>query len=299
MAPVSKIWGGQPLANCCLTIVVRNMSELVLLKLGGSVITNKKQPFTAREGVIRRLGQEIRKALDDRPDLRLVLGHGSGSFGHVVAQMYSTHKGVFGISGQLLEEGWRGYVETSAAAARLNRLVANLLLEEGVPVVSFQPSASARCHKGELMYLDTYPMKQVLAGGLVPLVYGDVAVDAVQGFTIVSTEQIFDNIARELQPVRIVLAGIVDGVYDGDPITNPDASRFEEITLDNWPEVEDALGGSHGTDVTGGMFSKVRDMYHLVLAQPPLQVHIVSGEVPGRVSSALSGSGTGIGTLIC
>ena len=148
------------------------------------------------------------------------------------------------------------------------------------------------------MYFDTHPMKQVLEAGLVPLIYGDVAIDAVQGFTIISTEQIFDNIARELQPARIILAGIVDGVYDGDPLTKSSASHYPEITQDNWEKVELALGGSHGTDVTGGMFSKVRDMYHLVLAQPPLQVHIVSGEIPGHVLSVLSGSGKGIGTLI-
>ena len=269
------------------------MSELVLLKLGGSVITDKNQPFTAREEVIRRLGREIREALDDRPDLRLILGHGSGSFGHVVAQKYRTREGV------VSAESWRGYAETAAAAARLNRLVTDLLLEEGVPVVSYQPSASARCRKGDLMYFDTYPLKQVLEAGLVPLVYGDVAVDAVQGFTIISTEQIFDHIARELQPARIILAGIVDGVYSADPLTHPEATRYQEITLDNWPEVEAALGGSHGTDVTGGMFSKVRDMYHLMLAQPPLQIHIISGEIPGHVASALSGSDSDIGTLIC
>ena len=148
------------------------------------------------------------------------------------------------------------------------------------------------------MYFDTHPLKQVLGAGLTPLVYGDVAVDAVQEFTIISTEQIFDNIARELQPARIILAGVVDGVYDADPLTNSGASRYKEITLDNWPEVEAALGGSHGTDVTGGMFSKVRDMYYLVLAQPPLQVHIVSGEVPGQVASALSGTDRDFGTLI-
>lgn len=269
------------------------MSELVLLKLGGSVITDKNQPFTAREGVIRRLGEEIRQALDDRPDLQLILGHGSGSFGHVVGQKYGTREGMIDN-----REGWRGYAETAAAAARLNRLVTDLLLEEGVPVVSYQPSASARCRKGDLMYFDTHPMQQALAGGLVPLVYGDVAVDAVQGFTIVSTEQIFDNIARELQPARIILAGVVDGVYDMDPLANPHATRYAEITLDNWAEVEVALGGSHGTDVTGGMFSKVRDMHHLVLAQPPLEVYIISGEIPGHVASALSGGDTDIGTLI-
>jgi isopentenyl phosphate kinase len=274
------------------------MAELVLLKLGGSVITDKSLPFTAREDVIGRLGREIRQALDDQPDMQLILGHGSGSFGHVVAQEYRTHEGVIGTNDLLYQESWRGFADTAAAAARLNRLVTDLLLEEGVPVVSYQPSASARCRRGELMYFDTHAMKQVLKAGLIPLVYGDVAVDAVQGFTIISTEQIFDNIARELQPIRIILAGIVDGVYTADPLVDPDASRYEEITLENWEEVEATLGGSHATDVTGGMFSKVRDMYHLVLAQPPLQVHIVSGEIPGQVASALSGSDGDIGTLI-
>lgn len=274
------------------------MPELVLLKLGGSVITDKNRPFIAREDVIRRLGREIREVLDDQPGLQLIVGHGSGSFGHVVADKYRVREGLFDAPQAVGREIWHGYVETAAAAARLNRLVTDFLLEEGVPIVSYQPSASARCRKGDLMYFDTHPMKQVLEAGLVPLVYGDVAVDAVQGFTIISTEQIFDNIARELQPSRIILAGIVDGVYDADPLTNPHASRYDEITLDNWPEVEAALGGSHGTDVTGGMFSKVRDMFHLVLAQPPLQVHIVSGEKPGHVASALSGSDIDIGTLI-
>jgi isopentenyl phosphate kinase len=274
------------------------VSELVLLKLGGSVITDKSQPFAVREDVIRRLGREIRQALDDHPDLQLILGHGSGSFGHVVARKHKTREGVIGADEVLRQESWRGFVETAVAAARLNRLVIDMLLEEGIPVVSYQPSASARCRRGDLMYLDTHPMKQVLEAGLVPLIYGDVAVDAIQGFTIISTEQVFDNIARELQPARIILAGIVDGVYDGDPLRKVGASRYEKITRDNWEEVEVALGGSHGTDVTGGMFSKVRDMYHLALAQPPLQVHIVSGEIPGLVLSALSGSGKDIGTLI-
>jgi len=274
------------------------MSELVLLKLGGSVITDKNQPFTVRENTIRRLGREMRQALDDHPDLRLILGHGSGSFGHVVAQKYGTRQGIVDTTEDLRQESWRGFVETAAAAAHLNRLVTDLMLEEGVPVVSYQPSASARCRRGELMYFDAHPLKQVLEANLVPLVYGDVAIDAVQAFTIISTEQIFDNIARELQPARIVLVGIVDGVYDADPLASSEAMRYEEITQGNWDEVEASLGGSHATDVTGGMFSKVRDMYHLVLAQPPLQVHIVSGEISGNVSSALSGSDTHFGTLI-
>ncbi len=268
------------------------MSELVFLKLGGSVITDKNRPFTARPDVIRRLGREIRQALDARPALRLVVGHGSGSFGHVVGKKYRTREGVVNA------ESWRGFAETAAAAARLNRLVTDLLLAEGIPVVSFQPSATARCRGGRLVTFDTLPLQQVLEAGLVPLVYGDVAVDAVQGFTIISTEQIFDAIAGELPPDRIILAGVVDGVYDTDPLAQPGAARYAEITSDNWREVEAALGGSHGTDVTGGMLSKVRGMVNLVLARPSLRIHIVSGEIPGNVASALADSDSRIGTLI-
>ena len=268
------------------------MGKFVLLKLGGSLITDKSRPFSARHGVIRRLAREIRQALADRPDLRLVLGHGSGSFGHAAAHKHHTHRGATGGA------SWRGYAETAAAAARLNRLVTDLLLAEEVPVVSFQPSASARCRDGELTYLDTHAMMWVLDAGLVPLVHGDVAVDAVKGFTIISTEQIFACIAGRQRVDRIILASLVDGVYDADPLSKPNATRFREITVENWGCIETTLAGSHATDVTGGMLSKVRDMFHLVLAFPGLRAHIISGERPGHITSALLDDDCDIGTLI-
>ena len=61
----------------------------MLLKLGGSVITDKTQPFTARTDVIERLAREIKNALDERgDDLQLIIGHGAGSFGHPLAEKY-------------------------------------------------------------------------------------------------------------------------------------------------------------------------------------------------------------------
>ena len=93
------------------------MSELVFLKLGGSLITDKAGELTARPRVIRRLAREVRTALNKRPDLKLVLGHGSGSFGHVVASRYGTRKGV------REPEAWQGFTEVAHAAAQLNRIV--------------------------------------------------------------------------------------------------------------------------------------------------------------------------------
>ena len=269
------------------------MSELMLLKLGGSVITDKTQAFTAKTDVLERLAREIKNALDERgDDLQLIIGHGAGSFGHPIADKYQTHKGA------VTADSWLGFAEVAAAVAELNHVVVTTLRSAGVPAIRFQPSASTRTRGEQLMYFETHPIKEVLRHGLVPVVFGDVSVDANQGMSIVSTETLFDNLARELTPSRIVLVGQVDGVYNADPVTNPDAELIEDIDRDNWDSVEAVLGGSGASDVTGGMYTKVRDMYRLTLAMPPMQAMVISGEEPGNVEAVLKGQMVSFGTLI-
>ena len=255
------------------------MDDLVFLKLGGSLITNKSREATAREEVIRRAARETKDALQANPRLRLLIGHGSGSFGHFVARRYG-----------LLEEeppNWQGYVETGAAAARLNRLLTDIFLAESVPVVSIQPSASAHCYDGELVSMETEPIELMLRHGLVPLIYGDVALDKVRGCTIISTEQIFAYLAHHLEPGRILLAGEVEGVFTADPLQDESALLIPEISHHNLEQVELVLTGSHGVDVTGGMLTKVRLMHALVQEQPELKVQLISGKKPGMIKRAL------------
>jgi len=181
----------------------------------------------------------------------------------------------------------------ACAASRLNRLVMDTLAEAGVPVWSVQPSASAECTDGVLQRMETRTLKAALEHGLVPLVHGDVALDTVRGGTIISTESIFFFLAPVLHPERVLLLGEVAGVLDL-------AGRvIERITPATFPAVEEALGGSHGVDVTGGMASKVRDMVALVQAFPGLTVRIMSGLDPGLVQRALITPETAAGTLIC
>jgi isopentenyl phosphate kinase len=274
----------------------RNQGEagpLVFVKLGGSVITDKTQPETARPDVIRRLAGEIARTLAVRPRLRLVVGHGSGSFGHVTARRHGTRRGV-----QSVDE-WRGFVQVAAVAARLNRLVVDLFLESGVPVWSLQPSASAWCRGGDLVSLATAPVEMALAQGLVPLIYGDVALDELQGGTIISTEQILAYLVRQLHPSHLVLVSQVDGVYDRDPLRDPSARPVPEISAANWPAVRAMLSGSHAPDVTGGMQAKVQEMIELVRDHPGLTVRILSGAQDGALEAALLDPGQcTVGTLI-
>ncbi len=256
---------------------------LIFVKLGGSLITDKSTPETPRPDVIRRLAEEVRRALERRPDLRVLLGHGSGSFGHVVGQKYNLREGIAS------PRGWEGYVRTAAAAARLHHIVVDLCLEVGLWVVSLPPSASAWCVDGRLVSMDTRPHRTLLSHGVIPLVYGDVALDKVRGATIVSTEEVFAHLARAepaLRPEHIILVGNVDGVYTADPHREPSARPIPHLTPEEALQLS-SLGGSHGIDVTGGMAGKVREMALLARALPGLTVHILSGQIPGALEEAL------------
>ncbi len=255
------------------------MRELVFLKLGGSLLTDKTRPQALRADVLARLADEIATALRQRPELQLLLGHGSGSFGHVTAQEHGTRAGVY------TPQQWRGYAEVARVAAELNRLVVDALWAAGVPALRIQPSASAYCHDGELRGLEERPIVVALAQGLAPVVHGDVALDTVRGGTIISTEQIFHYLAPRLRPQRVVLVGEVEGVLTADPATGP-AQLIAQITLDMLPDL--ALGGSRGVDVTGGMVAKVQEMLAVVEATPTLNsVQIISGLTSGLVRQVL------------
>ncbi len=244
------------------------MPDLVLLKLGGSAITDKTRAATPRLDVIRAAAQAVRRALAARPGLKLLLGHGSGSFGHFAADQFG-----FGRPGN-----WRAYAETGAAAARLNRLVTDLFLEEGLPIVSFQPSASARCRDGELVSLAVEPIREALAHALIPLVYGDVALDETREMSIASTEKIFAYLAERLQPARLVYATAVNGIFTADPALEPGAPRVPEITPSNFAAIKAGVRGARGVDVTGGMLDKVRRNLELVQRLPGLQVYVIGAQ---------------------
>jgi len=252
------------------------MTEHTLfLKLGGSLITDKKGVEVVRLDVLKRLAGEIRQAREHNPDLLLLLGHGSGSFGHVAGAKYGTRQGVHS------PEQWLGFAEVSAAALRLNRIVVETLLAAGVAAMSFSPSASVQCADGRITQIAVEPIRAALAAGLLPVTHGDVAFDHVKGGTIVSTEEVMMALAPALRPSWLLLAGETNGVYDQTGQVIP------TITRQSYPQIEGALGGSGGTDVTGGMASKVRSMLDLAAAQPGLSIRIFSGMEPDTVRKVL------------
>jgi len=255
---------------------------VIFLKLGGSLITDKARRETARLDVLTRLAQEIAEARGQQPGMRLLLGHGSGSFGHVAAARYGTRQGA------RTPQDWLGFAQVWWAAHRLNRLVMDALLAAGLPAVSFPPLGHAMCEAGVLVQLASEPIVRALEAGLLPVVQGDVAFDRSQGATIVSTEQVMGYLADELRPERVLLAGSEQGVYGQFPAQGPPLA-----ILRGSDRVQVAIGSADEADVTGGMADKVDWCLRLAARLPQSEVRIFSGRHPGNLRDALSGAALG------
>jgi isopentenyl phosphate kinase len=261
--------------------------NLVFLKLGGSLITEKDIPRTPRLDVLRRLADEIQSARLKQPETQILLGHGSGSFGHVPARKYGTRRGVKN------PQQWTGFVEVWKEARALNQIVIEILLAAGLPIIAFPPSSSALAQNGRVLHWDLAPIRAAFAAGLIPLVNGDTIFDVTLGGTILSTEDLFLYLARQFHPQRILLAGIEPGVWSD----FPQCTRLlNSITPDSFSRVSNGIKGSSSVDVTGGMARKVESMLSLIQQSPGMEALIFSGQEKNLVEQALTGDHPG--TLI-
>jgi len=259
-------------------------NKLVFLKLGGSLITDKRAPRTPRKDVLDRLAAEIQAGLAQDPELKILLGHGSGSFGHTSGSLHHTREGVSSPG------DWAGFSEVWADAADLHRLVMSALRGAGLPALGFPPSASVLTHNREIAAWNLDPIRSALENGLLPVVYGDVVFDSGQGGTILSTEDLFFYLAGAFKPQRILLAGRDQGVCQD----FPDCKHlYTEITPDDKDDLRGKVNPSEAPDVTGGMGEKVDRTLDLISKLPDLEALIFSGEQAGNLQLALNGGSPG------
>jgi isopentenyl phosphate kinase len=271
------------------------MAELAFLKLGGSLITDKDLPYTPRLDKLNVLAQEIKAALcSDRlagsqkqTELKLILGHGSGSFGHTAGKKYGTRNGVH------TPEEWAGFAEVRFQAAELNRHVMEALFKTGIPALSFPPSATIISRDGKVASYETAAIRMAMTNNILPVVYGDVVFDEIRGGTILSTEDVFGYLARELHPQRILLAGLEAGVWEDFPART---RLVHAISSKSYEEMRKGIGKSASADVTGGMASKVEEMLNLVQQVDGLTVQIFSAEDAGNLTRVIEGDL--VGTLV-
>ncbi len=255
------------------------------MKLGGSAITIKEKPFTPDIKAIKRLAEEIKHA-DVSP---LILVHGGGSFGHPVAKKYRINEG-YKDSSQVI-----GFSKTHQAMTVLNNLVVDSLINHDIPAVAVPPSSCMITKSGRIEGFEERPLIRMLEMGFLPVLYGDAVLDSDINFTILSGDQLVSSLAMNLDAERIIIGADVDGLYTADPKTDSSARHISHLTLTELKKLQNKVGETKVTDVTGGMPGKMRELIPAV--EKGIRVIIVNAAKPNNIYKALKGEEV-VGTII-
>ena len=228
-----------------------NEAKPVILKIGGSAITDKTEQLAAKTEIINRLAEEIKRADLDN----LIIVHGGGSFGHPTAAKYGIKDGYKEDPTQKL-----GFAETHHVMTVLNGLVMDALIWHEVPAISIAPSSCILTNNGKIRFFDETVLKVMEKMLFKPVLYGDAVLDDKLGFTILSGDQLVAYLAIRYKASKIVVGVDTDGLFDADPKTNPNAKPYKHLTLAELKQIQPKIGKAAGTDVTGGMAGKIAEL---------------------------------------
>lgn len=255
--------------------------DLTIIKIGGSVITNKK---SGKPKINSRNLQAVARQLEGfkKP---YILIHGAGSYGHPIAQKTGINQGITRTE-QLIS-----MAETQRLQNVLNAMVCDALIRRGIPAFPVQASAHAVMDVGRLIKMDIDAIAGMVEMGLVPVCYGVPAYDRKMKCAILSGDQIAPYLAKKMGAKHIIEAGDVEGLFTINPKRDKNAKLIPNVTAQNYKEVIDHLNGSLACDVTGGMKQKYLEL--LAAAETGITAQIVHFK---SLNAALAGEP--IGTVI-
>ena len=254
--------------------------RLVIVKLGGSALTDKNKIYTARKPAIHHAASQIARIADKR---QVVLVHGAGSFGHIPVKKFGLSEG-FKSTKQL-----RGLAHTKHKLLEWETLIDEISLRHKVPLIPFLTSDLIVARRGRIVSSTLKPLRESLRLGCVPTLGGDIVMDTVNGFSVVSGDQLAAFLAIQLGASRLVFGVDVEGIFDSNPKLNDKARLLTKLSTN------EALGfatnpktTAHTTiDVTGGMAGKIKEA--IIAARNGIPVQFVSLTKNSRLVKAALG----------
>ena len=170
---------------------------MILIKLGGSIITNKKKPLSARRKIIDNTLKQIRKIKEP-----IIIVHGGGSYGHYWSIRYNMHtkparydlKGVSVVKNSMVE--LNKIILDAAVKNRLNPYC--------LPPTDFMKGNSSI--KSKILAIN-----DIAKSGLMPITYGDALWYGQKKSYILSGDVIMTTLARILKPRLCIFVLNVDG----------------------------------------------------------------------------------------
>lgn len=252
---------------------------MILMKLGGSVITDKSVPLSFSKDVVYKMGEAIYDLSKSEP---IILVHGGGSFGHYYSVQYDMHTkpGQYSLD---------GFAIVRNSMVKLNSLILDVLAQCGLRTYCCPPSVlvysndapyGGMTNKYNAIPERVQEMQAIAKSGMCPVLYGDAMWHKDRMSYILSGDVIMSMLSEMLRPRLAVFAMDVDGLYESMEskrvIQKVDAKRLAEFNI-----ADDA----QKNDVTGGMVRKVRAATEI--SDNGVDVFFVNGKKPDRITDIL------------
>ncbi|MDA4110964.1 MAG: isopentenyl phosphate kinase [Thaumarchaeota archaeon] len=248
------------------------VENLVIIKLGGSLITDKDRPLSINLSNLRVVCREISSYLSTKIPSKIFLIHGGGSFGHFFAKRF----GLTTTFSKLLKP--EGIAMTLGSMLQLHSIVLEQLNSKEVFCATILPSELMSIDGKRLTPNGVMRAVTTISAGLTPITFGYVMVDR-RGSRIVSGDEIALALARRFRSKKVIFAMDVDGIYPSSKLEGEILPMVSSNRKIDWLQRE--------YDVTGGIGEKLRT--GLQLSKAGAEVFFVNGSKESRLSSILRG----------
>ena len=227
--------------------------KLLVIKIGGSVVTYKDSPTPkARLTVIKRLSEEIKQLAD--LGYKIILVHGAGSFAHGLVKKYDLQHGM------KTEKQRKAFRLVQERMLQLNKITMNSLIQAGLNVISLPPHTFITQTEGKLNDFEFKRIKTHLDLNQIPILFGDMVLDDKWGCSVLSGDTIVCYLGNKLKADKVIFLSDVDGIFDSDPRKNPKAKLISEINNRNLNKILKGLSPTGRDDVTGEMAGKIKQI---------------------------------------
>jgi len=228
-----------------------------VMKIGGSVITYKnREKVVVRRKVIESLARDLFSYLELHPQDRCILVHGGGSAGHGIASQYGLMSGI-----RNDDRKWKGAMLAHLAVQRLNGIISDILVQNGLRIVSVRASSMVIQKNGKIVLSFLEAIRLVLRNRCIPLLHGDMVFDEDLNMSVCSGDNLAALLSDRFCASSLLFASDVDGIYDKDPHRCKDAKKIHAIALNDILKNKNIqLEGSHHVDVTGGLYGKIASL---------------------------------------
>ena len=234
---------------------------MILIKLGGSIITNKEKPLSARRKTIERLAKSLKKI--DEP---IIIVHGGGSYGHYWSVKYDMHT-------KERKYDLRGVAIVKNSMIELNKIILDSFLKNKLSPYCLPPTDFMTGNKP--IQKKIKEITKIAKSGLVPVTYGDALWFGQKKTYILSGDKIMTHLAKTLKPRLVIFALNEDGLY----------SDLKSKKLIYELKGEQPSISENKMDVTGGMARKVEEATKI--SKMGMNVFFVNGNKSERIVKAV------------